>query len=102
MGHLQHDVQTNALGFCQDREKRLRSSSNRQFWWKAGEELKAKFAKVWKLSAKEKKSFTLKGEDLRKKMGRPGGLHAGDAKRRRKAAALNLKGRIRAKGLLHF
>ena len=102
MGNLQHDVQTNAVGFCEDREKRLRSSSNRQFWWKAGKELRAKFAKVWKLSAKEKKSFTLKGEDLRKKMGRPGGLHAGDAKRRRQAAGLNLKGRIRAKGLLHF
>ena len=35
-------------------------------------------------------------------MGRPGGLHAGEAKRRRQAAGLNLKGRIRAKGLLHF
>lgn len=35
MGNLQHDVQTDALGFCEDREKRSRSSSNRQFWWKA-------------------------------------------------------------------
>eukprot|EP00435_Cladocopium_sp_Y103_P053304 s1078_g17.t1 len=102
MGTLQHDVQTNALGSCSDRDKRLRGSSNRQFWWKASADLTTKLAKVWKLSAKERRSFTLKGEELRNKMGRLGGLHAGDYKRRRKAAGLNLKGRIRAKGLLHF
>ncbi len=52
------------------RAENLRSGSTRQFFRKGSDALQRDLCKVWKLSANEKHAFALKGDALRKHLGR--------------------------------